>query len=1096
MKKALLVSLLSLSFGSLAVSAAEPELVDMGTVSAIWAKDNLGVDSDYPDGKYYLFGAPAPYTGPGTGESYFAGKYPAAGNYYGDAEYDAATAAYGDKWITPTADMFSELYDACTVEAVVEQIDALNSILVYVFTSKTTGNQIKFRTGYYWMYGQDAPSTFDPQRYFQTSTSYGGGRSAMACMDYTSTATFYQWEFMSRAYRLRPVYLTGQTVKVTSITLDNSQLSLYKGMGSSLTASVLPSYAADRSVTWKSSDESVATVSSSGYVTAVAEGVCEISVTANDTGNISAKCKVTVSKQEEQNPDAQYVDMGTSVLWAKENLGVSDEYPYGAYYQIGAIEPFTGAGTGDSWLTANPITGAEDQTYAGNPEADAATAVLGKGWCTPTQEQIDELAKACTASCEQDPATGKYVLTLKSRTTGNELKFVYAGYMTKSSDYTSYDYLCLLSSTVYPQRNGYLVKTKAPSTSLETTYSFMATSGQYYYNIRPVMEKPVQVENIALDIEKLSMSVGDTRTISATVTPEKAEQTLSWSSSDEAIATVDASGIVTALAEGTCVITATATDGSGVKAECALTVYKVHIQEGMSFIDMGTSVMWASQPLGTDDEHPYGNLYKFGATEPYPASSSLWTLEDSEWGGNENCDAATVALGTGVSTPSMAQFLELFEVCDFTYSRNYSLGRDQLTLTSKVTGNKLVITGAGYWSFSNDHSDDASLYLISSTCEDGSTSTCYYFSGTAASSKGLENSMMRRNSAESYAYQILPVFKAEEAVKATDIRLNATELSIQQGETATLSAIIEPENVSVTEVVWSASNEAVATVDAEGVVTAIAPGECTVTATTTDATDLSASCVITVIAPTPEMKSVDLGLSVLWGECEIGAADYFEAGTYYAWGTVENANNWEAAIPSAYKPVNTSTAVTAVSRDEADPTKAYDVAKEVLGDQWHTPNFDEWNEMINNCDLTWETVNDQRRLCFTSKINGNSIYFTGHGYMRSTSSEPLMSSSILLQTSDGANSNIYAAIYMVPPKVEELERYCYWLLPIRPVYGDNLASIGSVTVDNDTAGLFDVYDISGRLLIRSVEYSDACSRLNSGIYLFVSPDGRRLKVSL
>ena len=98
----------------------------MGTVSAIWAKDNLGVDSDYPDGKYYLFGAPAPYTGPGTGESYFAGKYPAAGNYYGDAEYDAATAAYGDKWITPTADMFSELYDACTVEAVVEQIDALN----------------------------------------------------------------------------------------------------------------------------------------------------------------------------------------------------------------------------------------------------------------------------------------------------------------------------------------------------------------------------------------------------------------------------------------------------------------------------------------------------------------------------------------------------------------------------------------------------------------------------------------------------------------------------------------------------------------------------------------------------------------------------------------------------------------------------------------------------------------------------------------------------------------------------------------------------------------------------------------------------------
>ena len=62
-----------------------------------------------------------------------------------------------------------------------------------------------------------------------------------------------------------------------------------------------------------------------------------------------------------------------------------------------------------------------------------------------------------------------------------------------------------------------------------------------------------------------------------------------------------------------------------------------------------------------------------------------------------------------------------------------------------------------------------------------------------------------------------------------------------------LTATVLPETATNKSVTWTSSNEAVATVDANGVVTAIALGEAVIAATTTDGSDLSASCQVTVI---------------------------------------------------------------------------------------------------------------------------------------------------------------------------------------------------------------------------------------------------------
>lgn len=81
-----------------------------------------------------------------------------------------------------------------------------------------------------------------------------------------------------------------------------------------------------------------------------------------------------------------------------------------------------------------------------------------------------------------------------------------------------------------------------------------------------------QTESITLDRTELPMRVRDTDTLTASVAPDGASRQLVWSSSNPAVAEVDDSGHVTANAIGEATVTAASTDGSGVKAECRVTV--------------------------------------------------------------------------------------------------------------------------------------------------------------------------------------------------------------------------------------------------------------------------------------------------------------------------------------------------------------------------------------------------------------------------------------------------------------------------------------------------------------------------------------------
>lgn len=96
-------------------------------------------------------------------------------------------------------------------------------------------------------------------------------------------------------------------IAVTGITLDKTTLDLNVGDTDTIKPTVAPSTATDKTVTFASSNRAIASVSTTGKVTAVAKGTVNIEVTTND-GNKKATCKVTVQEVAPEEPENVEVD--------------------------------------------------------------------------------------------------------------------------------------------------------------------------------------------------------------------------------------------------------------------------------------------------------------------------------------------------------------------------------------------------------------------------------------------------------------------------------------------------------------------------------------------------------------------------------------------------------------------------------------------------------------------------------------------------------------------------------------------------------------------------------------------------------------------
>ena len=129
------------------------------------------------------------------------------------------------------------------------------------------------------------------------------------------------------------------------------------------------------------------------------------------------------------------------------------------------------------------------------------------------------------------------------------------------------------SSVFYQSPNNYEARTlHVPAGSLEA-YQAGTKWSQYFGSIVEMEPENILATSVELDYESVELTEGETLQLTATVLPEDAtDKSVTWTTSDQAIATVDENGLVTALATGTATITATTNDGSKLSATCVVNV--------------------------------------------------------------------------------------------------------------------------------------------------------------------------------------------------------------------------------------------------------------------------------------------------------------------------------------------------------------------------------------------------------------------------------------------------------------------------------------------------------------------------------------------
>ena len=119
---------------------------------------------------------------------------------------------------------------------------------------------------------------------------------------------------------------------------------------------------------------------------------------------------------------------------------------------------------------------------------------------------------------------------------------------------------------------------------------------------------------------------------------------------------------------------------------------------------------------------------------------------------------------------------------------------------------------------------------------------------------------------------------------------------------------------------------------------------------------------------------VDLGLSVRWATCNVGASSPSDYGNYYAWG--------ETGTKSSYTLGNSRTF--RKSMDDISGNPQYDAATANWGEGWRMPMWEEFNELLNKCDWQWTTQGGHNGYKVTGP-NGNSIFLPAAGLRDRTS---------------------------------------------------------------------------------------------------------------
>ena len=470
-------------------------------------------------------------------------------------------------------------------------------------------------------------------------------------------------------------------IAVTSVELNKTSLDLVEGDSETLVATVKPDDATDKTVTWSTSDKTIATVEN-GKVTAVKEG--EATITAK-AGEKSATCKVTVAKK---------VIPVESVTLNKTELALTK----------GQSETLTATVSPEDATDKTVTWSSSDETIASVTQNGLITAL--KSGETIITAKAGEKSATCKVTIKTPVESVSLDRTSVSLEEGQTTKLV-ATINPNDADEKTVEW-STSSSSIATVTDGVV------SAVAEGTATITAKAGGKSATCEVTVKKGVvAVSSVTLNKATLSLTKGQSETLTATVAPDDAtDKTVTWSSSDATIATVE-NGKVTAMKIGEATITVTTQDGNKT-ATCSVTVKYAVPQP----VDLGLSVNWASFNVGATKAEEFGDYFAWGETSPKNdywwttyelcnGSSSTLTKynNDSNFGTVDNKtefkdydyeeDAARQAFGAKWRMPTAAEWAELQEKCTWTWTNNYNGTGIEGTIITASNGNSIFLPAAG-----------------------------------------------------------------------------------------------------------------------------------------------------------------------------------------------------------------------------------------------------------------------------------------------------------------------------------------------------------------------------------------------------------------
>ena len=661
------------------------------------------------------------------------------------------------------------------------------------------------------------------------------------------------------------------TQPVTGITLNKTSLSLKTGGSASLTATVSPSNASNKGLTWKSSDTAVATVDSNGKITAVAPGSATIIVTAKDGSGKSDSCTVTVTQPV------------TGITLNKTSLSLKVG---GSTTLTATISPSNASNKEVSWKSS-------DTSIATVDTNGKVTAVApGSATITVTTKDGSGKSDSCTVTVTQ-PVTGITLdqTSLNLKEGGSETLVAIIAPANASNKAVSWKSSDTSVATV--DSNGKVTAVALGSATITATTK--DGSGKSADCTVTVTKKVQLVTGITLDKNSLSLKTGETATLAATVSPSNASNKgLTWKSSDTAVATVDVSGKVIAVAPGTATITITAKDGSEKSNSCTVTVTQP--VTGITLNQTSLSLKTGGSATLTATVSP-SNASNKGLT--WKSSDTSVATVDS------NGKITAVAVGSATITVTTKDGSGKSNSCTVTVTQPVTgISLNKTSLSLKTGGSATLTATVSPSNASNKgltwKSSDPAVVTVDSNGKVTAVAV-----GSATITVTAKDGSGKSASCSVTVTQ--PV---------TGITLNKTSLSLKIGESATLTATVSPSNASNKGLIWKSSDTSVATVDSNGKITAVAVGSATVTVTAKDGSGKSASCIVTVAKATQPVTGITLDKTSL--NLKTGGS-----ATLTATVTPSNASNkgltWKSSDTSVAT-VDTNGKVTAVAVGSATIT--------------------------------------------------------------------------------------------------------------------------------------------------------------------------------